>query len=62
MVSFLTTGHMILSDMCLKLPIYLMHSHMYLFEIPTDTSVSKVYFSLISHAAGEQNGETKDTF
>ena len=29
MVSFLTAGHMILSDMCLKLqlPFYLMHSH-----------------------------------
>ena len=27
MVSFLTAGHMILSYMCLKLPFYLMHSH-----------------------------------
>ena len=26
MVSFLTAGHMILSNMCLKLPFYLMHS------------------------------------
>ena len=27
MVSFLTAGHILLSDMCLKLPFYLMHSH-----------------------------------
>ena len=36
MVSFLTAGHMILSDMCLKLPFYLMHSH-----IPCTITVSK---------------------
>ena len=49
MVSFLTAGHMILPDMCLKLPFYLMHSHIILkpfLPIPTDQLVYELLICL----------------